>query len=106
MNPNGRPKGTPNKTTIEFKQAVNNLLEFATPQMVEWLSRVAEADPSKALDHIGKLAEYAHPKLNRTELAGDKDAPVQHQHSHDLSAKLLKAIPQEQLDKLLAEGKD
>lgn len=67
-NPNGRPKGTPNKTTLVFKEALNNLLELAAPQMVEWLERVAKDDPAKALDQIGKLAEYVHPKLGRTEV--------------------------------------
>lgn len=73
-NPNGRPKGKPNKRTAEFKEAINNLLQYAAPQMVEWLSQIE--DPSKRLDTIGKLAEFAYPKLARTELASDKDNPI------------------------------
>lgn len=72
----GRPKGLPNKATVEFKQAVTNLLNYAAPEMVGWLSRVAEESPEKALDLTAKLAEYAAPKLARTELAGDKDNPI------------------------------
>lgn len=63
----GRPKGIPNKATIEFKQAVTDLLTLAAPDFQEWLVRVAATDPGKALDLCGKLAEYAYPKLNRTE---------------------------------------
>lgn len=74
----GRPKGMQNKATIEFKEALNNLINYATPRMVGWLERVAMDDPSKALDHIHKMAEYAHPKLARTELTGNKDEPIRH----------------------------
>lgn len=74
-NPNGRPKGIPNRTTTDFKQAVNKLIEYATPNMVAWLETVAHDDPAKALDLVHRLAEFAHPKLARTELTG-KDGGV------------------------------
>lgn len=75
----GRVAGTPNKVTLEFREALNNLLNFAAPQMVEWLERVAETDPAKALDQMGKLAEYVHPKLGRIEnqITGKDGGPVQ-----------------------------
>lgn len=66
----GRVKGTPNKVTVEFREAVNRLLQYAAPEMTEWLKSVAQEDPSKALDHVHRIAEYAHPKLARTELTG------------------------------------
>lgn len=69
-NPNGRKAGVPNKSTIEFKEALNNLLNFAAPKMVGWLERVAETEPQKALDMVSKLAEYVHPKLARSEMTG------------------------------------
>jgi hypothetical protein len=82
----GRPKGLPNKATVEFKQAVTRLLDHGGPKMIEWLEAVArgniedggktEPDPAKALDLISKLAEYAAPKLARTEIAGDSNAPL------------------------------
>jgi hypothetical protein len=63
----GRPKGVPNQTTMQFKEALNNLLEQAAPEMLKWLNRVAEEDAGKALDLTSKLAEYVYPKLGRTE---------------------------------------
>jgi hypothetical protein len=72
----GRPKGIPNKTTIEFKHAVNNLLNYAAPKMVAWLEKIAETDPARALDLMSKLAEYAHPKLARSEVAFDPNKSV------------------------------
>lgn len=63
----GKVKGQQNKTTTEFKQALNNLLEYCAPKMAGWLEKVAKEDPNKALDHMGKLAEYCYPKLARSE---------------------------------------
>lgn len=78
-NPKGRKPGEPNKVTMEFKTAVNNLLEMAAPNFVSWLEQVAKDDPGRALDLAGKLAEYAHPKLARHTVAGDPDQPVIHE---------------------------
>lgn len=61
----GRPKGKQNAITIEFKEAVNNLIDFATPQMVDWLAEIE--DPSKRLDHIYKFAQFGYPLLSRAE---------------------------------------
>lgn len=66
-NPGGRPKGAPNKSTMEFKEAVNKLINFATPKMVKWLEDVAEEDPGKALDHVYKFAQFGYPLLSRSE---------------------------------------
>jgi hypothetical protein len=74
----GRPKGVPNKATAEFKEAVTRLLDYAAPEMVGWLSRVAEENPEKALDLTAKLAEYAAPKLARTEVTGEGGGPQKH----------------------------
>ena len=65
--PVGRPKGALNHDTKQFKQAINNLLEYAAPQMVEWLNTIAQDNPSKALDHIQGFAEFIYPKLSRAE---------------------------------------
>ena len=75
----GRPKGVPNKSTIEFKLAVTKLIEYATPQMVSWLEAVAAEDPSKALDHLYKFAQFGYPLLARTDtvLSGPNGSPVE-----------------------------
>lgn len=63
----GRSKGTPNKATQEFKEALNDLLEHAAPQMVGWLDQIAQDDPAKALDTVHKYIEFVYPKLAREE---------------------------------------
>ena len=81
-NPTGRPPGTPNKITIEFRETVRRLLEDNSENVGKWLAAVAEGegdakpDPGKALDLMVKLAEFAAPKLARTEIAGDPEKPL------------------------------
>lgn len=78
----GRPKGMPNKATVEFRETVKALLEDNAENVALWLSQVAngvggkEPAPEKALDLLAKLAEYAAPKLARTEIAGDQEKPL------------------------------
>lgn len=85
----GRPKGSPNKATTEFRETVRKLLEDNRDNVGRWLTLVAEGDgsengkpaPDKALDLLAKLAEFAAPKLARTEMVGDPDAPQRVQFS-------------------------
>lgn len=82
----GRPPGTPNKATREFRETVRNLLESNSENVGRWLLLVAEGDgsengrpdPGKALDLLAKLAEFAAPKLGRVEHVGDGGGDVQH----------------------------
>jgi hypothetical protein len=81
---NGRPKGVPNKVTQEFRETVQKLLDDNRANVSRWLTLVAEGDgtdkgapdPGKALDLLAKLAEFAAPKLARTELTGEGGGPV------------------------------
>lgn len=73
----GKPKGAVNKTTREFRETVTKLLSDNADNVAAWLDEVAtgngdpdKADPAKALDLLAKLAEFAAPKLGRTELTG------------------------------------
>jgi len=68
----GRPKGGNNKATIEIKEAFRNLIEQNTPNMIEWMQRIAEEDPGKALTICASLAEFVLPKLARQEVHGNQ----------------------------------
>lgn len=70
----GRPKGTPNKDTSRFKEALNNLFESNADNMIGWLEQMDE--PKERFDVLNKFAEYLYPKLARQELVGDKDKPI------------------------------
>ncbi|MBN9410843.1 MAG: hypothetical protein J0H69_16980 [Burkholderiales bacterium] len=79
----GRPPGTPNKATVEFRATVQALLDENRGNVAIWLKQVAEGipesggvkavapAPEKALDLLAKLAEFAAPKLARTEHVGE-----------------------------------
>ena len=72
----GRPKGIPNKTTRDVREAIALLAESTVGQVEGWLKAVAAEDPAKALDLWLKLVEYHVPKLARTEMTGANGGPV------------------------------
>lgn len=80
----GSRKGVPNKATQEFRQTVQALLDDNRENVGRWLTLVAEGDgtdtnkpdPGKALDLLAKLAEFAAPKLARTEVTGKDGGPL------------------------------
>jgi hypothetical protein len=82
LNRAGRKAGVPNKVTQEFRDTVRKLLENNAENVEIWLTQVAigddenKPDPKGALDILAKLAEFAAPKLARTELVGDKESPI------------------------------
>jgi hypothetical protein len=95
-NRSGRPKGSPNKTTKEIRDSFQMFVEGNQDKFDEWISRVAEKNPAKAIELVTNLAEYILPKLSRTEVQAEiKTDEV------DLSK-----LPQEVLDQLLADEDD
>jgi hypothetical protein len=70
-NPNGRPKGSKNKTTNAIREAYQKLTEDNLENMSSWLNEIASQDPAKAMDMMIKLSEYVIPKLARQEVVGN-----------------------------------
>ena len=81
LNRSGRKPGVPNKVTQEFRETIRKLLENNADNVEAWLTKVAvgdddnKPDPKGALDMLAKLAEFAAPKLARTEVVGDEKQP-------------------------------
>jgi uncharacterized protein YutE (UPF0331/DUF86 family) len=75
-NPKGRGSGTLNKTTKDIKEAYRLLIEKNLDNLTEWLKKVAEKDPEKAIRIVSDLSEYIIPKLARTDLTSG-DQPIQ-----------------------------
>ena len=71
INRDGRPKGVPNKTTKQIREAYQKLTEDNLDRMSIWISQVASEDPAKAMDIMIRLSEYIIPKLARTEVTGN-----------------------------------
>ncbi len=72
-NPKGKPKGTPNKSTRQFKEVMAALLESNEANFESWIKRIAKKNPRAAYDLLMKSAEFVAPKLNRTEMSGTPD---------------------------------
>lgn len=69
-NPAGRPKGIPNKVADDIKHAFAQLLQNNVPQLEEWIARVGERDPAKALEIYTKISERFVLQLSRQEVTG------------------------------------
>lgn len=63
----GRPKGSPNKTTAQIKEAIGFFISQNSDKLNEWIEQVD--DPAKRIDLYFKAMEYALPKLARSEVA-------------------------------------
>lgn len=69
----GRVKGSVNKASADVKAAIAAFTSANVDKLDEWLNSID--DPHKRLDLYFKALEYTMPKLARTELTGDKEAP-------------------------------
>ena len=74
-NPNGRPKGSPNKETTEIKEAYVNLIHGNLHEIQNWINRVAERNPEKAFDMLMKLSPFVLPKKQEVDM--NIDNPIQ-----------------------------
>ena len=75
-NPNGRPKGVPNKVTAEIRKAYEMLLHQNVGNMSLWLSEIAAENPEKAMDIIIRLSPFVLPKKQSIE-AHEDFKPIQ-----------------------------
>lgn len=73
----GRPKGVPNKTTTNAKEALIALIESNVPRMQLWLDEIAEEQGAKAAwECVRDILEFHFPKKARTEVVGENDGPL------------------------------
>jgi hypothetical protein len=71
-NPNGRPAGTPNKTTKEAKEILEQVLLGQVDNIKEALEKVKAKDPARYLDACSKLFTYVLPKKADITTEGEK----------------------------------
>ena len=116
----GRQAGTPNKATSAAREAIAQFVDGNAHRLTEWLDRVADGvkveeedpetgavtekyivppNPAKAFDMFQSVVEYHIPKLARTEVAGDKNNPLEVDVHVNVFGELLKAIKMERQEK-------
>lgn len=71
----GRPKGVPNKATMQAREAIGRFVDGNAHRLQQWLDRVAETDPERAFALFQSVIEYHVPKLARTESTGPNGGP-------------------------------
>lgn len=85
----GRGVGTPNKATVQAREAIALFVDNNAHKLQEWLNEVADGkldsesgkwlvvpNPEKAFNLFQSVVEYHVPKLARTEVTGKDGGPV------------------------------
>lgn len=68
----GRPKGLPNKATLQAREAIAMFVDGNAHRLSGWLDEIARENPKQAFDSFMAVVEYHVPKLARVEL-GNKE---------------------------------
>lgn len=63
----GRPKGSSNHISKEVKEGIALFVHTNRHRLIEWLERVAEKDPARAIEIVLSASEFVAPKLQRIE---------------------------------------
>ena len=71
----GRPAGSENKLTKELRQHFETLLNNNVDKLQSLLDKVAEDNPTKAIELILKVSEFVLPKLKSVELPEPPQEP-------------------------------
>ncbi len=67
INPNGRPKGVPNKSTQELRAIMQSIFEAELPNVLDALEKIREkGNEQKYVELMLRLAEYHVPKATQS----------------------------------------
>ena len=76
-NPNaGRPPGSPNKATLNGREAIAAFVDGNTERLNGWLDQIAAESPKDAFNCFMSVVEYHIPKLQRTETKNEHTGNV------------------------------
>lgn len=71
-----RPKGSKNRTTIQAKEAIAEVLSGRVEDLDAWIGQVAQTDPYRAFQMVVELCKLTIPKVRQNESNGPVPAPV------------------------------
>ena len=94
----GRPKGSPNKTTVNARAAIADFVEGNVDRLTGWLDSIAEDDPKAAFDSFMSVVEYHIPKLLRSENKNENTENIN--INVNIQQKILEMMTVEQLEKV------
>lgn len=84
-NPNGRPKGIPNKATQLAREAIAMFVDNNAHRLEKWLDMVEQEEGAKAaFNCFSSVLEYHVPKLARMEVSGKDGEALQIQLVDDV----------------------
>lgn len=66
----GRIAGTPNKATLQGREAIKQFVDGNAHRLVGWLEKIAEENPKAAFDCFMSVCEFHLPKMSRQEITG------------------------------------
>lgn len=90
-NPAGRPKGSENKVVTQARAAIALFVDSNAHRLQEWLDMIAHGykvtdekgnekliapNPQRAFELFQAVIEYHVPKLQRTEISSEIEAPL------------------------------
>jgi len=78
-NPDGRPKGSTNKTSLQLRETINNFLETNFEKVVE---DFAKLKPNERVKFYTDLLNYGLPKLQAVQIENDFDSLTDDELDH------------------------
>jgi predicted component of type VI protein secretion system len=78
-NPDGRPKGSTNKTSIQLRETINNFLETNFEKIV---LDFAKLKPNERVKFYTDLLNYGLPKLQAVQIENDFDSLTDDELDH------------------------
>jgi hypothetical protein len=92
-NPNGRPKGAPNKVTADLRKLIRDFVIEQWPKVIE---DVAKLDPKERVIMFERLLQYALPKP-----PPEVEEPEPQITGRDMVKELLSRMSNEELERLI-----
>ena len=94
-NPNGRPKGTPNKATTSMREFISELLD---DNMEVIKSDLLKIDPAQRLSVLEKFLQYSLPKLQSVDINTQIETQVNAEYA--ALEKLLNEAPEDAVQRI------